>query len=171
MAIADVPITPRQTWFIGFCVLKPIRNSLRIASQTTITGMAKRDRKKTDCPGGTWPETDLMIPAMTTKRSTDNTLKMMARKNCIGRPCSRDLVALNGRAPMGILIAKRRVLKTRRRADHSAFATMAPATFSDTMPKTLPTISETAIIIAALPSAAVSVSATPVRSVPAAVDA
>ena len=65
--IAVVPNSPRQTWPIGFCVFSPLFSLPRCASQIRITGMAKKERKKTDSPAGTSSASDLMIADMQVK--------------------------------------------------------------------------------------------------------
>jgi hypothetical protein len=53
-----------------------------MASQAMITGIAKKDRKKTASPGGTWLAVALIKDAMTIKVTTEQSLKKMPR---IGR--------------------------------------------------------------------------------------
>ena len=79
IAIAVVPINPRQRWPMGLLVLRPERKSPRTASQPTITGKAKSERKNTVWPGGTSAAAALMNDAMTTNSKTDATLRAIAR--------------------------------------------------------------------------------------------
>ncbi len=76
-------MSPRQRWPSGFAVSRPWRSSPRITSQTTITGIAKNDRKNTCWPDGTSALVVLMIEAIAMKMQTDAILKRIALNGCI----------------------------------------------------------------------------------------
>jgi hypothetical protein len=82
--MAEVPTTPRHRWPIGLAVRNPVASSLRRASQTTITGIAKKDRKNTACPGGTRSDTAFMSEAMTMNTTTEASFRAMPRSGRMG---------------------------------------------------------------------------------------
>ena len=84
--IAVVPTSPRQTWPSGFTVRNPVASSRLKNSQTTITGMAKNDRKNTTSPAGTWPPVDFIRVAMVTNTRTETIFSAMPRMGCMGPP-------------------------------------------------------------------------------------
>ena len=82
--IAMVPISPRQKWPKGLVVFSPRGSSRWSASQTKITGIAKKDRKNTVWPAGTCWAVALIIEAMTMKTRTEASLKAMPRRGRMG---------------------------------------------------------------------------------------
>ena len=76
--IAAVPNRPRHTWPIGFLVTSPWRSSPVCQSQARMTGMQKKERKKTASPEGTSRTAILIIADMTMNRKTDSNFKATA---------------------------------------------------------------------------------------------
>ena len=71
---------------VGAFAFSPVASSCRQISQTTMTGIAKNDRKNTACPAGTCADVALIIEAMTMNTRTEPSLKAMPRRGRMGAP-------------------------------------------------------------------------------------
>ena len=74
--IAETPTTPRAMWLNGCLVDSAVRNSPRQANSASTGKTAKKERKKTISPAGTWPAS-LMVVDMPTKTATEATFNPM----------------------------------------------------------------------------------------------